>query len=166
MKMAKLITMLAGLCIAAASVASITNGAAVADVASAAAGASGAAMIQTASQAVPGSSFGAMLQVALSLLFVLAVMIATAWAIKRYGPKRLLGDTTVRIVGGVSLGGRERVLVIEVADQWIIVGAAPGRVNALGTMPRQQIEISPDAPDAKNFAAWLKQTIDKRNAKQ
>jgi flagellar protein FliO/FliZ len=107
---------------------------------------------------------GNLLQVAFSLFVVLILMGATAWAIKRYGPKRLLGEIPVKIVGGVSLGGRERVLVIEVADQWIVVGTAPGRVNTLATMPRQIIEAAPDAPGAPNFAAWLKQTIDKRNS--
>jgi flagellar protein FliO/FliZ len=42
------------------------------------------------------------------------------------------------MVGALSLGGRERIMVVEVGDQWIVVGASPGRVNALATMPKQE----------------------------
>jgi flagellar protein FliO/FliZ len=55
--------------------------------------------------------------------------------------------------------------VVEVADQWIVVGVAPGRVSALTTMPRQEGAVPSEAatPVASNFSAWLKQTIEKRN---
>ena len=81
---------------------------------------------------------------------------------------RNAGGSTVRIVSGVSLSNRERILVVEVADQWIVVGVAPGCINTLATMPRQETVASaasdPYPPHGKNFAAWLKQTIEKRNA--
>jgi hypothetical protein len=55
-------------------------------------------------------------------------------------------------------------LVVEVAGQWIVVGVAAGQVSALTTMPRpEQIETAESAPLQKNFSAWLRQTIDKRN---
>ena len=64
-------------------------------------------------------------------------------------------------------------MVIEVGDQWIVVGASPGRVNALATMPKgdsgantgASATLAGHTPSASNFADWLKQTIDKRNAK-
>ncbi|TFV99560.1 flagellar biosynthesis protein FliO, partial [Oxalobacteraceae bacterium OM1] len=40
---------------------------------------------------------------------------------------------------------------------------APGRVNALSTLPRQELATTAATPAAPNFAAWLKQTLDKRN---
>lgn len=109
---------------------------------------------------------GSFFQVLLGLAVVLAMMAAAAWALKRFGAARPAGAANIRIVGGVSVGGRERVLVIEAADQWIVVGVAPGRVNALATMPRQE-SAAPLAqiPDTKNFSAWLRQTMEKRNAR-
>ncbi len=107
---------------------------------------------------------GSLFQVLLSLFLVLGLMMGAAWAIKRFGPKRMAGSATVRVVGGVSLGGRERIVVVEAADQWIVVGVAPGRVNALATMPKQETPTVSDIPvSGKNFADWLKQTIEKRN---
>jgi flagellar protein FliO/FliZ len=108
---------------------------------------------------------GNFFQVLLGLIVVLLLMAAAAWSLKKFGVSKLAGNATVKIVGGVSVGNRERVMVIEVADQWIVVGVAPGQVNALSTMPRQEnVASTIVTPVAKNFSAWLKQTIDKRNS--
>lgn len=110
------------------------------------------------------TAIGDLFQVFLGLAFVLALMMAAAWALKRFGVKRLAGGANVRVIGGVNLGGRERVLVVEAADLWIVVGVAPGRVNTLATMPRQEIPTDETSPVATTFADWLKKTIEKRNA--
>ena len=116
-----------------------------------------------------GSSAGNLVQTILALCLVLALLGGLAWFLKRYGPKQMGGSANVRLVGALSLGGRERILVVEVGEQWIVVGAAPGRVNALATMARQEaaapVQLSAHQPSAASFAEWLKQTIDKRNAK-
>ena len=119
-----------------------------------------------------GTSTGSLLQTLLALVLVLAVLGALAWFLKRYGPKVGGGNANLRVVGSLNLGGRERIVVVEVGNEWIVVGASPGRINALATMPRQDGQngdngaenaaLAPHAPAAHSFADWLKQTIDKR----
>jgi flagellar biosynthetic protein FliO len=119
-----------------------------------------------------GSSTGSLLQTLFALILVLAVLGALAWFLKRYGPKVGGGNANVRVVGSLNLGGRERIVVVEVGNEWIVVGASPGRINALATMPRQDAQhgdhggtnaaLAPHSPAAHSFADWLKQTIDKR----
>ncbi len=117
-----------------------------------------------------GSATGSLLQTLFALIAVLAVLAALAWFLKRYGPKPGAGSANLRVVGALNLGGRERVLVVEVGKQWIVVGASPGRINALATMPKQEdaevsesgATLAPPSQPANNFADWLKQTIDKR----
>lgn len=99
------------------------------------------------------------------LLVVLALMAGAVWLMKRMGMVKTGAASVGKIIGGVSLGNRERLVIVEVADQWIVVGVAPGRVSALAQLPRQErseakLETAPAAP---NFSEWLKQTIDKRN---
>ncbi|OEZ47274.1 flagellar protein FliO [Janthinobacterium sp. MP5059B] len=118
----------------------------------------------------PTSSAGSLLQTILALMFVLALLIGLAWFMKRYGPKVMGGNNKMRVVSSLNLGGRERIVLVEVADQWIVVGASPGRINALATMPRQEGELpqlatAQNGPAAANFSEWLKQTIEKRNGK-
>lgn len=118
----------------------------------------------------PASSAGSLLQTIFALMFVLALLIGLAWFMKRYGPKVMGGNNKMRVVSSLNLGGRERIVLVEVADQWIVVGASPGRINALATMPRQegdlpQLATAQNGPAAANFSEWLKQTIEKRNGK-
>ncbi|WP_215409965.1 flagellar biosynthetic protein FliO [Janthinobacterium sp. JC611] len=118
----------------------------------------------------PTSSAGSLLQTIFALVFVLALLIGLAWFMKRYGPKVMGGNNKMRVVSSLNLGGRERIVLVEVADQWIVVGASPGRINALATMPRQEGELpqlatAQNGPAAANFSEWLKQTIDKRHGK-
>ena len=127
------------------------------------------AAVQPAAQPT-ASAAGSLMQTTFALLLVLALLAALAWFLKRYGPKAAGGSANLRMVGALNLGGRERILVVEVGDQWIVVGASPGRVNALATMPKQhgadaQPMVQPGLPMAGGFGDWLKQTIDKRNAK-
>jgi flagellar protein FliO/FliZ len=112
------------------------------------------------------SSAGSLMQVIFGLLVVLGLLAGALWLLKRLGGGRLAGGSVVKIVGGVSVGNRERVMVVEVADQWIVIGVAPGQVSTLASMPRQEQQPGGGnaTPGAPNFSVWLKQTIEKRNA--
>ena len=121
-----------------------------------------------AANAAAPSAAGSGLQVVFGLVVVLGLLMGVAWWLKRFGPVSRAGGSAAKIVGGVSVGARERVMVVEVGDQWIVIGVAPGSVNALSTMPRQEHLVQEDAytGSSQNFAGWLKQTLDKRNGKQ
>ncbi|WP_444845567.1 flagellar biosynthetic protein FliO, partial [Duganella caerulea] len=111
---------------------------------------------------------GGLLQSLFALVFVVALMLGAAWLLKRFGPKNFGGgNSNVKLVGALSVGARERILVVEVGEQWIVVGASPGRMNALATMPRQESSepATTAALPTANFAEWFKQTIEKRNGK-
>src|SRR5450830_884233 len=112
------------------------------------------------------STGGGLLQTSLALIFVIGLMLGLAWLTKRYAPSKFGGgNRNIKLVGALSVGARERILVVEVGEQWIVVGASPGRMNALATMPRQEsseAEVQAPALPTANFAEWFKQTIDKR----
>ncbi|HWT70877.1 MAG TPA: flagellar biosynthetic protein FliO [Oxalicibacterium sp.] len=113
------------------------------------------------------ASAGSLLQVLFGLIVVLGLMALCAWMLRRFSASRTTGGTSIRIVGGVSVGTRERVMVVEVGEQWIVVGVAPGQVTALSTMPKQ--DTLPSHGDSiqtpRNFSNWLAQTLEKRNGK-
>jgi flagellar protein FliO/FliZ len=79
------------------------------------------------------SSLGAdsLLSTVGGLLFVLAIIIGGAWLFKRYSQLPIGGKGIVRVVGGVSVGTRERVVVVEVENQRLLLGVAPGQVRTL-----------------------------------
>lgn len=113
---------------------------------------------------IPASP-GSMLQVMTGLLLVLGLLAAIAWSMKKFGAGKHASAGAIRVVGGLPVGSRERILVVEVADQWIVVGVTPTSITALSTMPRQENAATYSAlPPTKSFSAWLQQTIDKRHA--
>jgi flagellar protein FliO/FliZ len=105
---------------------------------------------------------GSLLQVVLGLALVLAMIFAAAWTMRRFNP-RAVQNGTLRIVGGTSLGGRERILLLEVGETWLVVGVAPGRVNSLCTLPKPEHAAPPPALEpSSGFHVWLKQSLARR----
>lgn len=92
-----------------------------------------ASSLWAAEAAVP-SPTGGILKMVFGLVVVLAVMALVTWALKRMMPGVGGQQSAVRIVGGVSVGSRERIVVLEVAGRWLVVGVAPGRVNAIANL--------------------------------
>lgn len=66
-----------------------------------------------------------------SLFVVIAVIFAAAFLLRRVQGLRGAGQGGVIIKGGLQVGARERVLLIEAQGQRVLVGVAPGSVRAL-----------------------------------
>lgn len=112
-------------------------------------------------------SSGSIMQVIFSLLLVLAAVVLVAWLLKRINLPQQGAGSLLKVVGGVAVGQRERIVLLEVNDTWLVVGVAPGQVSALHSMPKAALPIPqrdvPPGTDSK-FQGWLKQMIEKRNA--
>ncbi len=80
-----------------------------------------------------------MLQAFGGLALVIVLMFASAWVFRRSGGMQALSRGPVKMVGGISVGTREKVVLLEVADSWVLIGVAPGQVRALHTLPRQEL---------------------------
>ncbi|MET0071878.1 MAG: flagellar biosynthetic protein FliO [Candidatus Thiodiazotropha sp.] len=79
-----------------------------------------------------------LLSTAGGLLLVLAIIIGGAWLFKRYGQLPMGGKGLVRVIGGVSLGTRERVVLIEVENNRLLLGVAAGQVRTLHVLAGSQ----------------------------
>ncbi|REC96331.1 flagellar protein FliO/FliZ [Kushneria indalinina DSM 14324] len=77
---------------------------------------------------------------ALGLALVLLLIWGLGAIIKRFGPGRRLQGQSLRIVASQSVGARERVVVVEVDDTWLVLGVAPGSINRLHEMPARSQE--------------------------
>ena len=71
---------------------------------------------------------------ALGLVLVLALIMGLAWALRRFGGLPNVGKGVVSIVGGISLGPRERAVLLKVGHTHLLVGVSPGRVQTLHVM--------------------------------
>lgn len=95
-----------------------------------------------AGTAVPSLGIGAVLQTLVGLAVVIGLVFGCAWLARRFGLQPSARGNVVRTVGGVSLGGKERVAVVEIGDTWLVLGAAPGNVRLLHTLPAGSIDLA------------------------
>lgn len=111
-------------------------------------------------------STGSVLQVIVSLLLVLAAVVMVAWVLKRINLPQQGSASALKVISGVAVGQRERVVLVEVNDTWLVVGVAPGQVNALHSMPKGSIPIQANTTGnpSSDFQSWLKKMMEKRNA--
>lgn len=88
-----------------------------------------------AGTAVPSLGVGAVLQTLLALAIVIGIVFGCAWIARRFGLQPAQRGGIVKTIGSASLGGKERVAVVQVGDTWLVLGVAPGNVRTLHTMP-------------------------------
>ena len=106
-----------------------------------------------AAEAAPSPVFGVM-QMILGLALVLGLIVLASWMLRRFGAGPTASGSIVRIVTAASVGPREKVVLVEVQDSWLVLGVAPGRVSMLHQLPRQA--IAPAAqPAPQGFGRWL-----------
>jgi flagellar protein FliO/FliZ len=112
-------------------------------------------------------SSGSVLQVVLSLLLVLAAVFVVGWILKRINLPQQGAGNALRVISGVAVGQRERIVLVEVNDTWLVVGVAPGQVNALHSMPKGTLPGVPNAETGvdNKFQGWLKQMMEKRDVR-
>ncbi|MBS1186280.1 MAG: fliO [Burkholderiaceae bacterium] len=123
-------------------------------------------MAFAAEPAAPPPVSGGFFQVLLGLIVVLGLMAGAAWLLKRFGAPRMASGAVVKVIGGIAVGSRERIMVVEVADQWIVVGITSSQINTLSTMPKQELPPPPEGGiPGSQFSDWLQQFMDKRNGK-
>ncbi len=106
-----------------------------------------------------------LMQVALGLGAVVALLIGVLWLLKRLSAPRGAAAGLLRVVAGAAVGQRERVVVVEIADTWLVLGVAPGQVRTLHQLPRQATTLDDTVPPAKEFASWLKQIMERKHAR-
>lgn len=94
-----------------------------------------------------------LLQTTLGLLTVLALIAAAAWAVKRFGGFRSGAQGQMKIVGGLSVGTRERVVLLQVGEQQLVLGVSPGQIRTLHVLDKPL--PSTDGESEKN-----RQTVD------
>jgi flagellar protein FliO/FliZ len=104
-------------------------------------------------------------QLTLGLLLVLGLIIAIAWVLKRSGRLQMAAGGGLRILGGLSMGTRERVVLLQVGDTQLLVGVAPGRVQTLHVLNEPLESVHGAASVVPGFADQLGRLLNKEKAK-
>jgi len=113
----------------------------------------------------PSIDAGGLAAVTLALLAVLAAIFALAWLARRARSFGNRAAGSLQVQANVTLGPKERAVLVKVGDAQILLGVAPGRVNTLHVLEKP-IEIGkppagPGQPSRPTFAQLLKRSLGK-----
>ena len=110
---------------------------------------------------------GSLAQVTLSLLLVLAAVFAAAWVVRRMRGFGKFGNGALQIVTELAVGTKERVVLVQVGKQQLLLGVAPGRVSTLHVLsepvstqaPPVAGDLVAGTPGTPDFKAILKRSL-------
>ncbi|MGL6216368.1 flagellar biosynthetic protein FliO [Billgrantia desiderata] len=68
---------------------------------------------------------------AAALALVIAIILICTALLKRWNPQQRAAGGHLRVVGSVAVGTRERVVIVEIEDTWLVLGVGGGQVNKL-----------------------------------
>jgi len=104
--------------------------------------AAGALLLIPSSALAAPDTATSMLTVLLSLGLILGGFVSLAWFARRYLPG-MGAQGAVKVVGTTPVGTRERVVVVEVDNTWLLLGVGGGNVRLLHTLPRPADSVQP-----------------------
>ncbi|MBV2132260.1 flagellar biosynthetic protein FliO [Pseudomonas sp. MAP12] len=98
----------------------------------------------------------------LALLLVIGLILLCSWLLRRLSAGQRLAGQPLKVLGSTALGQRERVVIVEVAGTWLVLGVAPGQISKLHELPAPPTESMTDDPGsalAGSFAVRLAQAL-------
>ena len=117
------------------------------------------AAVSAAAEIAPDPfSTEAVLQLILVLIFIIALILALAWFARRsMGGGQ--GGQQMRVIAGLPLSAREKVVLVEVGKEQILLGVAPGRVNLISRFEEPVVNSS--LPSSGAFGQRLAEALQK-----
>ena len=96
-------------------------------------------------------------QVLLSLVLVVAVIVLLSFLLKKMNLQARTGTGAVRILSVVPLGAKDRLLLVAVGEEQLLLGCSPGSVQKLHTLdkPIDPASIFGPATEERNFMSVL-----------
>jgi flagellar protein FliO/FliZ len=101
-------------------------------------------------------------QVTFALLLVLVAVFVVALLMKRLRMVTGAGANGIEVLSQVSLGAKERAVIVRVAGERLLLGVASGQVSLLQKLPAETATSTPvDGAGSQrpNFAALLKKSF-------
>lgn len=73
-----------------------------------------------------------LLQVIVSFSAVIGLLMFMLWGIKRWQPNLASNRSGLSVKAALSLGGRDRLVVVQAGEREILLGVSPGNITLLG----------------------------------
>ncbi|NCE89780.1 flagellar biosynthetic protein FliO [Pseudomonas sp. L13] len=115
---------------------------------------------QVAAAPAVGSVGGQLTQLVLGLLLVIGLIFVLAWLmrrVQRIGPGN---SQVIELVGSRALGPRDRLVLVQVGEEQILLGITPGRITPLHVLKTPVDAVKTEAATPE-FAQRLMELLGK-----
>jgi flagellar protein FliO/FliZ len=111
---------------------------------------------------VPGGASSAM-QVISALFLVMAAIGALAWILRLQQKHTGASQPFIKIVATLGLGPRERLVIVESGESWLLLGVTGQGIQLLQSLPRQALPASPQDHSRLDFSRVLSRALGKHD---
>ena len=114
------------------------------------------ALLPAVAHASAAEAAGSIVTMIFGLVIVLAAFYGLLHVLKRLQTQGASGQAKLNVIGAVSVGPRERVVLVEIGERVLVLGVAPGHVGTLDRLPSVAVPRNPAAAHvAPDFAQKL-----------
>lgn len=117
-------------------------------------------VIKTVTPTVSSGMAGQLTQLVLGLLLVVGLIFVLAWLmrrVQRIGPGNA---QVIELVGSRALGPRDRLVLVQVGEEQILLGITPGRITPLHVL-KQPVDVAQTQAATPEFAQRLMELLGK-----
>lgn len=100
------------------------------------------------------------LKLGFALLLVLGMFIAFAWLMRRFNGYQSTAKGGLCVVTGLNLGTREKLVVVQVGEEQLLLGVTPGKIEKLHRLESCLEENA--AAITSDFSQKLKTVLQKK----
>lgn len=104
-------------------------------------------------------TLGTILSLGLGLVAVIAVIYGCAWIIRRMNGMTGMNNNAIKVVSVMAIGARERIALIEVGGQQILLGITPSAIRTLHVFDEPVVDAA--SAGSGDFARRLQGMIGK-----
>lgn len=100
-------------------------------------------------------------EVFLALLVTIGLILALAWFLKKVNQTRFSLQKNMQVKSVLPLSSKERLMVVQVGQEQLLIGVAPGSVNFLKTLEANIDEDTEEELFSSVFSTFLKKALNK-----
>jgi len=115
---------------------------------------------QAAAASPVGGMAGQLTQLVLGLLLVVGLIFVLAWLLRRVQRIGPGNAQVIEVVGTRALGPRDRLVLVQVGDEQILLGITPGRIAPLHVL-KTPVEVAKTETTTPEFAQRLMELLGK-----
>lgn len=99
-------------------------------------------------------------QLVLGLGLVIGLIFLLAWLVRRVQQAGLRGNRLIRTLASQPLGPRDRLVLVQVGEEQILLGLTPGRITPLHVL-KEPVHLPDGEPATPEFAQRLLELLNK-----